>query len=702
MRVLAYAFILTVAIEGPHTGLASAARWTNVSNGLTGPASGVKSLVIDSSGSTLYAVGSGVFKSVDAGASWRLLGGITGAQALALDLNSASTIYAGTNRGVFASTDGGESWHSAGLAGTSVNQLVMDQSTPSTLYAAANGDRIYKTTDGGASWTGFALGLPSNPYVGVSALIIDPVTPSSLYAIAGIPGGSALYKSTDGAETWTVINPGPIVRFLALTPSTLYALINRLGLSRSTDGGASWTAMGLNQDVVALAVAPANSRILYASTSAPIGTPPAIYKSTDGGQSWNRLNVNIPFAGSLVLNPANSSVIYAANFESGVFKSADAGMSWRESNTGLRVSGVELLVSDPADPATIYAGGDGGLYKSVDSGGGWTRQAIFLAAGMPPPGLPPLPPGLTPVPASSSVRSLLIDFTNPNILYVGTHRTNGCFAPDILLFKSTDGGASWSDNITPQEGFGSGCSADALIGMDPTDPHTIYLRWGDDFDGFGLRKSTDGGATWGFTNLGANELYALAIDPTSPATLYAGTGSGVVQSTDGGVTSNAVGPAKTNVSVLALDRVQPNVLYAGTSGAYTYTNGSVGLFRSTDRGASWTSINDGLEELIDHRAFINALMVDPRQTGVLYLATTGYGVFKSCNGGDSWAPYNDGLAFLDVRALAITSAGETTVYAATPGGVFRIAEEQTAERSPDSGGGCPAVPKIAAPAPAAA
>lgn len=688
MRILVCALTLSLAAPGAHTGVALAARWTNVSAGLTGPASGVRSLVIDSSGSTLYAAGSGVFKSADAGASWSLLGGIPGAQVLALDPNSAATVYAGTNRGVFASTDGGESWQSAGLSGTSVIQLVIDPIIPSTLYAAY-GDRVYKTTDGGANWTGFALGLPSRPDVGVSAIIIDPVTPSSLYAIASLPGGSPLYKSTDGAETWTVINPGPVVRFLAITPSTLYALINRLGLSRSTDGGASWTAMGLNQDVVALAVDPTNSRILYASTSAPFGSPPVMYKSTDGGQNWNSLKANIPLAGSLVLNPADSSVVYAANFASGVFKSMDAGMSWSESNTGLRVSGVQVLVSDPADPATVYAGGDGGLFKSADSGGGWTQLATFLAAGMPPPGLPPLPPGLTPVPASSSVRSLLIDFTNPNILYVGTHRTNGCFAPDVLLFKSTDGGASWSDNLTPQDGFGSGCSADSLIGMDPTDPHTIYLRWGDDFgDGFGLRKSTDGGATWDFTNLGANELYALAIDPTSPATLYAGTDNGVVQSTDGGATWNVVGLAKTNVSTLAVDRVRPDVLYAGASGAYTGANGPIGLFRSTDRGANWTSINDGLEELINHRAFINALMVDPRQTDVLYLATTGYGVFKSCDGGDSWTVYNDGLTFLDVRALAITSSGDTTVYAATPGGVFRIVEDQTAERSADPAVGC--------------
>src|SRR5262245_54397777 len=92
MRILVYVFTLSLA--SAHTGVALAARWTNVSAGLTGPLSGVGSLVIDSTGSTIYAVGSGVFKSADAGMSWKLLGGITGAQVLALDPTSVSTIYA--------------------------------------------------------------------------------------------------------------------------------------------------------------------------------------------------------------------------------------------------------------------------------------------------------------------------------------------------------------------------------------------------------------------------------------------------------------------------------------------------------------------------------------------------------------------------------------------------------------------------------
>lgn len=662
---------LACILLGVQTCVALAASWTNVSTGLTGPVAAVRTLLLDGTGSTLYAAGNGVFTSTDGGASWQMIGGVAGVQVLALDPTSASTIYAGTTRGVFGSTDGGQSWSSAGLAGMAINTLAVDPITPSTLYAGAFDAYVYKSTDAGQNWTSFAVGLPAGPQPagpqpGVNAIIVDPATPSTLYVVPGGPVGAPLYKSTDGAETWSVIYPGPVVRFLAITPSTLYALIAPLrGLAKSTDGGASWTAMGLSQDVFSFAIDPGNPDILYAGTTAPFGSPTVLYKTTDGGQSWNAANASLPLAQSLLVE---SSVIYAAT-SSGVFQSSDGGTTWSASNNGLSTPNIQVVVADPADAATIYAGGDGGLFKSVDGGGSWSRQATFMAAGVPPPGLPPLPPGLTPVPEAASVRSMLIDITNPNILYVGTHRPDGCFAPDVLLYKSTDGGANWSDSINPNEGFGSGCLADALVGMDPSDPNTIYLRWGDDYDGFSLRKSTDGGSSWSFTKLGANELYGLVIDPTSPQTLYAGTDSGVVKSTDGGASWNVVGLAMTNVNLLAIDPLRPEVLYAATTAVYPDTYGFIGLLRSADRGASWTPINNGLDALLNSRATVNAIAVDPKQTNVLYLATTGFGVFRSSDSGASWAPYNDGLSFLDVRALTISAAA---MYAGTPGGVFRI------------------------------
>ncbi len=359
-------------------------------------------------------------------------------------------------------------------------------------------------------------------------------------------------------------------------------------------------------------------------------------------------------------------------------------MTWKQSNTGLNVLGVQLLMGDPVDPATIYEAGDEGIFQSVDSGGTWTLQAAFqitcctVPPGLVPPGLPPPISLIPPFPAiaPASVHSLLIDFTNTNVLYAGTARIGGCFLNDVLLFKSTDTGVTWSNSINPDQ---SGCVDGGLVGMDPTDPNTLYLRWGDDFDGFGLRKSTDGGVTWSFTNLGVNELNAFVIDPTNPATLYAATDSGVVGSTDGGDTWNQLGLANNNVSLLAIDPLQPNVLYAATTAVYPDTPGFTGLFQSSDGGATWSPINTGLEGLLNSRAQVNALIVNSGNSDAAYLATTGYGVFKSADGGATWTAYNDGLTFVDVRALGINRGAPNVVYAGTPGSVFKVVEDGNQE-----------------------
>jgi photosystem II stability/assembly factor-like uncharacterized protein len=261
---------------------------------------------------------------------------------------------------------------------------------------------------------------------------------------------------------------------------------------------------------------------------------------------------------------------------------------------------------------------------------------------------------------------------NPNNLYLGTVRTNGCFFADILVYKSSDGGATWNNSINRDN---SGCNTNLnVMVMDPTNPNTIYLGDGDDYDGYGLLKSTDGGAHWNFEGLSANAENALVIDPVTPANLYAGTDSGVSKSADGGATWNIVGLANSNVSLLAIDPLHPNVLYASVTGFYPDPPGFRGLYKSTDSGARWLPINAGLDDVVNTRAAVNALILDPAHTNVLYLGISGYGVFKSSDGGATWNPFNDGLTNLDVRVLAIVRSFSPTVYAGTPGGVFKIVE----------------------------
>jgi photosystem II stability/assembly factor-like uncharacterized protein len=99
------------------------------------------------------------------------------------------------------------------------------------------------------------------------------------------------------------------------------------------------------------------------------------------------------------------------------------------------------------------------------------------------------------------------------------------------------------------------------------------------------------------------------------------------------------------------------------------------LLKSADGGASWLAINQGLAGLIGTSLTGTALLIDPANSDTLYLGTSTGGVFRSADGGANWSPFNDGLTNLQVRALAVAPMSPRTVYAATPGGVFRISDQ---------------------------
>jgi photosystem II stability/assembly factor-like uncharacterized protein len=124
--------------------------------------------------------------------------------------------------------------------------------------------------------------------------------------------------------------------------------------------------------------------------------------------------------------------------------------------------------------------------------------------------------------------------------------------------------------------------------------------------------------------------------------------------------------------VLAIDPANSSTLYAGTGNDYSAPQGFRGIFMSTDGGASWLPINNGLAGLFDIRSSITALVIDPQNSNILYAGTSGGGVFRSIDGGTNWGPFNDGLTNLDVRVLAVAPGSLNTLYAGTAGGVFAI------------------------------
>ena len=199
-----------------------------------------------------------------------------------------------------------------------------------------------------------------------------------------------------------------------------------------------------------------------------------------------------------------------------------------------------------------------------------------------------------------------------------------------------------------------------MLAIDPTTPTTLYVG-----TATGVFKSTDGGGSWnpigpGLVSPGISltPVYALAIDPTTPATVYAG---GAYKSTDGGGTWRPTALA-TSVLALAIDPTTPTTLYADG-------------FKSTDGGSSWSALDLAT-------AAVDALAIDPTTPTTLYAGTyyapgtyaaTFLGVHKSVDGGASWSPLNAGFPPKTVvTALALDSAKPTTLYAGTGAGVFAI------------------------------
>ncbi len=317
---------------------------------------------------------------------------------------------------------------------------------------------------------------------------------------------------------------------------------------------------------------------------------------------------------------------------------------------------------------TVFASEAGTLFQSVDKGASWSSI-----------GGPPQPGYVYPF-EGEVIHSMLIDSTHPNTLFVETADVWGCC--NRGLFRSFDGGATWSYGGPVDLGTGvlsgrlTANSTSVLLTADPTNPSTIYLGLDNGDDGHWLVKSVDYGAHWNYAWNGFvgfdSKLNALAIDPTSPTILYAGTASGLYKSSDGGATSHNVGFNNSAVTVLAIDPSSPSTLYASVEGGASGPKGFQGLFKSTDGGASWFAMNGGLDALIDTRSTITALAITPGNSNVLYAATAGLGIYQSIDGGANWNPFNDGLTNQDVSSLFVTPGVPSTIYAGTSGGIFRM------------------------------
>jgi photosystem II stability/assembly factor-like uncharacterized protein len=307
-----------------------------------------------------------------------------------------------------------------------------------------------------------------------------------------------------------------------------------------------------------------------------------------GDNSWHKLSLDQTHIVRLISDPARAATLYAAS-SAGLLTSRDGGQSWVSLGAGSLPRDIppSAVAVNPHNSKELYLGFDGGgLFKSLDGGETWQAMNEGL-------------PNLT-------VRCIALNPADPNLVYLG-----------ILggVAISTSAGAYWHMS----SGFRRNVNVNA-IAVDPGDPQTLYAGTG----GAGVFKSGNSGVSWKDMNAGLSSLsiQALHIDPENPAVLLAGayhpasptdmyvgeTNGGVFRSGDGAQSWRESSLTNIHIFAFAGNPARPNTVYAGAWG---------GVYRSADRGITWTDINTGLDN-----AFLHSLNVLPQEPPVVLAGTT--------------------------------------------------------------------------------
>ena len=627
--------------------LARSVAWQSV-----GPANiggRITSLALDPTNSSIIYAGAaagGVWKSSNNGTTWKnIFNESSSIGSLQLDPTNPMILYVGSGEanpagvavypgnGIWRSTDGGQTWTNLGLGGTGhIGKLGIHPAAPSRIFAAALGryrsrtqERgIYRSTDNGSSWQRV---LFLNDTTGACDVLIDPVNPQRVYAamwnryrpltysvIAG--RNSGLWLSTNAGDTWTQVTNG----FPANDPT-----LGRIGL----------------------AVSASQPSMVYALAAEGTGAR-GVYKSTDSGFTWTLLasssafnsEFQVWFNNIIAVDPTNPDVLWCGMTP--MYSSINGGATWANVTSSLHVD-QHAIEFDRNNSSRIVVGNDGGVFISTNAGLSWIKSYNL------------------PV---SQFYAGTIDFTNPQ-RYYGGMQDNGTAR---TLTGSPD---DWQE-IFGGDGF--------YVLVDPTNPNRIYAE----FQNGGLAYSADGGATFnnGRSGISAtdrkNWSTPFVMDPNSTLTLYTGTHRAYKTTNgmqgwtviSGDLTRGQNGRIGT-ITTIDVARSDPRVIYVGTD------DGKVSV--TTDGGTSWNDVTGTLP-----MRWVTRVAIDPDSANVAYVTHSGYledqfasHIHKTYDFGQMWISIGNGLPDMPLNDVIVDPDARPYLYIATDVGVMYSSNQGT-------------------------
>lgn len=711
-------------IDSTYQGL----KWRNIGPFRGGRSVAVTGVVADPLTYYMGTTGGGIWKTTDAGTTWQNVSdgffktGSVGA--VAICESDPNVVYVGMGEhavrgvmtsygdGVYKSTDAGKTWKRIGLDQTMhIAGICVHPANPEIVYVAAQGalygpgeDRgVYKSTDGGATWKKV---LYVNDQTGCADLSMDMTNPRILYAamwdhqrkpweIRSGGKGDGVYKSTDAGETWTKIEQGlpkekgkMAVGVSRSNPSKLYAVVEgnsekeEGGLFASDNAGKSWSRVSKDHRLVQrawyyieLAIDPLNDNLLYIFNSPGL-------QSIDGGKTWTTIHGTHGDYHQMWINPKNGRNMIIAN-DGGAAISFNRGESWTTEDNQ-PTGQFYRVMADNSFPYNVYGGQqDDGSVKIASrntTGDNITERNWTFSAG-------------------GESAFIALDPDSPRYVMGGSYQgTIEYLDQDNMESKAVMAAPIQYQALQPKD-MKYRFNWNAPILNSPND-HSVFYHAGNK-----LLKTTDKGMTWQeispdltrhdttrmglsgvpYTNEGAGgENYGtiayVAESPLEQGVIYTGSDDGLVYITrDGGKTWTEVTPSGLQECLVNCIEISPfdkATAYIATT-RYKFNDLSPALYKTTNYGKTWTNISAG----IPYGAFTRCVREDNVKKDLLY-AGTETGFYLSYDGGITWKHQQLNLPVTPITDLMVHRGN---LIASTMGRAFWILDDLNVFRNLHTG-----------------